>query len=112
MNRSTGILVVVLVVLGAVVFFLIPSGQERETSEKVPEISVSVDSASVVSVSLERPGKSVTIENVGGKWKITSPIQAPAEAAAVAQLVGALSKLRVGSLVSSNPQKQALYQVD
>mgnify|MGYP001313546682 CR=1 FL=1 len=112
MNRSTIILVALLVVLGAVTYFLLPSQKEHETSYEPQNINLKVDSASVVKIELEQKAKSVTIENVGGKWMITSPIRYAADATAIKQLLSGLSKFKVGSLISSNPEKQNIFQVD
>lgn len=112
MNRSTIILIALLVILGAVTYFLLPSRQEHETSYEPRDIDVKVDSASVVKIEIEQKGKSVTIENMSGKWMLTSPIHYAADATAIKQLLSGLSKFKVGSLISSNPEKQSIFQVD
>lgn len=112
MNRSTIILITVLLVLGGITYFLIPSDKEREASYKPGQISFSIDSASVVKIVLHRPSKSITIENVGGKWTITSPLQYPADPAFVLQLIGGVAHFKPGSLISSNPEKQPIFRVD
>ena len=112
MNRSTIFLVTLLLVLGAITYFLLPSENERETSYKPVAVSFAVDSASVVKIELQQKSKNVTLENVGGKWSITFPMHYPADPAIVKQLVSGLSNFRIGSLISSNPEKQSLFQVD
>jgi len=112
MNRSTIILIALLVVLGAVTYFLLPSQKEHESSYEPQNISLKVDSASVVKIEIEQKAKSVTIENVGGKWMMTSPIRFAADGSAIKQLLSGLSKFKVGSLISSNPEKQNIFQVD
>jgi hypothetical protein len=112
MSTSTKVLIGVFVLLAVVAYFLLPSGKEREASYKSAEINLAIDSASVVKVEIQRPGKSVTMENVGGRWMITSPVQYAANTSSVTELISALRKLKVGSLISSNPEKQTLFQVD
>ncbi len=112
MNRSTLILIALLLVLGAIVYFFLPSGKEREISYSESNALPRIDSASVMKIEIRRPAKSITLENVGGRWTITSPINYPADAASVFQLIGGLSHLTLGSLISSNPEKQRLFQVD
>ncbi|MBI3364560.1 MAG: DUF4340 domain-containing protein, partial [Ignavibacteriae bacterium] len=112
MNRSTVFLVGLLLVLGVIVFFLLPGEGERESSYKPGEIHFTVDSSSTLKIEIQRPGKSVTLENVGGKWTITSPILYAADQNTVHQLLSGLSKFKAGSLISSNPEKQSLFQVD
>src|SRR5258708_18821347 len=112
MNRSTIFLVTLLLVLGAITYFLLPSENERETSYKPAAVSFSADSASVVKIDIQQKSKSITLENVGGKWSITSPIHYAADPAVVKQLVSGISNFKIGSLISSNPEKQNLFQVD
>jgi LysM repeat protein len=114
MNRSTIVLITLLVLLGAIVYFLLPSSKERERefSDKNPEINVVIDSASVMKLDMLRSGKSLTIENVGGKWTITAPGHFLADPSAVTQLLHGLSKFKIGTIISSNPEKQRLFQVD
>jgi LysM repeat protein len=112
MNKSTIILVSLLLILGAVTYFLLPSQKEHETSYEPTDINLKVDSASVVKVEIHQKTKSVTIENVGGKWMLTSPLHYAADATTIKQLLSGLAKFKVGSLISSNPEKQNIFQVD
>lgn len=112
MNRSTITLFVLLIVLGAIAYFLLPSSGEREVSDKTPVLSFAVDSASVVRLDLRKRTKSITLENVGGRWMITSPGRYVADPASVIQVIKGLAQFKVGSLISSNPEKQKLFQVD
>src|SRR5258706_15185967 len=102
MNRSTLFLIGLLLVLGVIVFFLLPGEGERESSYKPGEIHFTIDSSSTVKIDIRQQTKSVTLENVGGKWTITSPILYTADQNAVHQLLGGLSKFKAGSLISSN----------
>jgi LysM repeat protein len=112
MNKSTILLVALLVILGAVTYYLLPSQKEHETSYEPQNTNLKVDSASIVKIEIQQKSKSAVIENVGGKWMITSPIHYAADGTAIKQLLSGLSKFRVGSLVSSNPEKQNIFQVD
>ncbi len=112
MNRSTILLILLLVVLGVIVKFLLPSSEERQASYKPEEINLSVDSASIIKVEIQKPGKSVTLENVGGKWMLTAPMNSIADGNAVKQIISGMLKFKVGSLVSSNVEKQTVFQVD
>ena len=112
MNRSTVILFVLLLALGAITYFLLPSGEERQSSYEAHGVSIAVDSASVTRIDIRRPLSLTTLQNVGGKWMVTAPYQYAADPAVVTQLIGGLAKFTVGSLVSSNPEKQRIFQVD
>lgn len=112
MNRSTVMLIALLLILGAIALFVLPSGEERESSDKTPVISFTVDSASIAKIEILRTSSTVTIENIGGRWMMTSPARYQVDASAVKQLLGGFSRLKIGSLISSNPEKQHLFQVD
>lgn len=112
MNRSTLILIILLIVLGAVVYLFLPSEEEQMSSYTKPTLSFAVDSAAVIRVDIDRPQDSITIENVGGHWTITSPAEYAADPTAVSQLIGSFANFTVGSLISDNPAKQGLFQVD
>jgi len=112
MNKSTKLLIALLVVLVLIVYFFLPSEKEREASYKIPVVSVKIDSAAVVKIEVKQPVHSVVLENIGGTWTVTTPLHANADPVAVAQLLNGLSKFKVGSLISSNPDKQRLFQVD
>ncbi len=112
MNRSTMVLLALLAVMGAIVLWVLPGDDERMTSYTKGAFSFSVDSASIVKVSIARSGKQLAIDNVGGRWTITSHGNLPADPAIVTELIGGLSRFRPGSLVSTNAAKQALFQVD
>jgi LysM repeat protein len=112
MNRSTVLLLGLLAVLGAIVYFVLPGDEEQIVSYDKTPVAFSVDSASVVKLSIERPGRRLVIENVGGRWTITSHGNLIADPARVMEVVGGLSRFKSGSLVSSNPAKQPVFQVD
>lgn len=112
MNRSTILLIALLLVLGAIVLFLLPSDQEREISDAPPDVALHVDSASVTKIEIQHAPRLMLLENIGGKWMITAPSRHQADPAAVTRLIGGLARFKVGSLISSNPEKQHLFQVD
>lgn len=109
---STKVLAAIFILLLIIAaFFLFPSNTDREASYE-STVDVSIDSASVVKIEIQRPRKSVTLENIGGTWMVTSPVRGKANHAFVSQLLGGLKKFKAQSLVSSNPDKQHLFQVD
>jgi len=112
MNRSTVLLLILLLVLGGIVFLVLPSDEERMTSYTRTPVSFNVDSAAIVRLDIDRAGKRLTIEKIGGVWTITSNGNLRADPAAVNQVVGGLSRFQTGSLISDNPSKQGLFQVD
>ncbi len=112
MNRSTLILIAILIALGAIVIFLLPGEKEHEISYTQDVGSIAIDSASVVKLDMRKAGKSITLENIGGRWTLTSPLHFAADITPINQLLSALARFTVGSLISTNPEKQSLFQVD
>jgi hypothetical protein len=108
----TYLLLALLLVLGAIVLFLLPSSEERDSSDTAPVLTLTLDSASVVKIDIQKGTRALSLENVGGKWMVVSGASYPADAAAVRQFVGGLCRLKIGSHISSNPERQAIFQVD
>jgi LysM repeat protein len=112
MSRSSTILIASFVALAAITYFLIPFSSDRDASDTLSFPTLHIDSASIVKIQIKQPTKNIIIENVGGRWMITSPVNAPADPIGVFAIVGGAAKLKIGSLISSNPEKQHIFQVD
>ncbi|HUL45117.1 MAG TPA: DUF4340 domain-containing protein [Bacteroidota bacterium] len=114
MNRSTIILIAVLLVLGGIVliFYGPFTSEEREASYQAGQLSLSIDSASIIRIELRRPAKSIIMENVGGRWMVTTPVHYPADPVEVNRLISGFVRFKSGSLISSNPEKQQIFEVD
>jgi hypothetical protein len=112
MNRSTLILIIIFVVLAAITYFFVPKNEEREASYQLSKTPIKVDSTLVAQIDIQNRTKSVTIENISGRWMITSPIHTAADPNSVSRLLNGLMKFEIRSLVSSNHEKQSLYEVD
>lgn len=114
MNRTTIILIALLIVLGLIAYYMIfkPSGSERMASYTAGDLKIAFDSSAIMKLEIKRLGQTIVMENQGGKWEITAPHAYKANQTSIAQLLGGISHFKVGSLVSSNPAKQALYNID
>ena len=97
MNRSTLILISILVALGAIVIFLLPGETEHETSYTQGLGKITVDSASIIKIDMRKGGRTITLENVGGRWTVTSPLRYPADITPINQLLSALARFTVGA---------------
>ena len=53
MNRSTAFLLGLLLILGVIVFFLLPGEGERESSYKSGEIHLAIDSSSTIKIEIQ-----------------------------------------------------------
>jgi len=88
MKRSTILLISVAVVLALAVYFVSRQPGERSLSDSSGEPLVKYDSAAVDKMKIQSKSGTVLLERQGGKWMITSPIQYPANEAAVTSAVG------------------------
>lgn len=111
MRKSTWILAVMLVVLGIVTYIVMQSPGERSSSGPEKTL-VEFDSAAVDRIEVRSTSGDVTLEKIGGEWMVTSPLRYRADPSGVGAALGRARKILVSSLVSTNPQKQALFQVD
>ena len=112
MKRPTVILVLILIVLGAAAYLVLQKPGEQSTSGTLEQMLVTYDSAAVDRLEIVASSGSVTLAREAGIWMVTSPIRYRADASAVTQAVGKGRSIALQSIVSSNPQKQSLFQVD
>ncbi len=112
MKQTTWILVGALVVLAVITFFVLRQPGETSASESSGVMLVSYDSASVDKIEVTAPGTSVTLEKQGNGWMVTAPLRYRADQNVVTAAVGKGKNIEVKNVVSSNPEKQHLFQVD
>jgi LysM repeat protein len=112
MNRNIKLLIPFIVIVAIIVYIILSPEDERQSSYDSPLPELAIDSGSVVKIEIRQPGKSVILENVGGVWSITYPILFQADPVAIAQLLHGFSKFRISSLISTNPDRQHMFQVD
>lgn len=112
MKRSTWILVAVLAVLLVAAFFVLRQPGEVSTSGSAGDLLVQYDSAAVDKLEIGSPTGVVTLGIEGGKWMILSPLHYPADQLSVTTAIGKGKRIELKNVVSSNPQKQQLFQVD
>jgi len=73
---------------------------------------VSLDPTQVVQVDIQRPDGTVSLKRQADGWHLAAPYQALADQNLVNAIVGALSSLHSDGVISRNPDKAALFQVD
>ncbi|MBI2619404.1 MAG: DUF4340 domain-containing protein [Ignavibacteriales bacterium] len=112
MNRPTVILLIVLVVLGLVAFLIMQKPGERSVIASEGEYFVEMDSIAVDRIEIGSPAFSVILEKRGGEWFVERPVEYRADQEKVRTLIKNAKNLRVGAIVSRNPEKQSLFQVD
>ena len=97
--------------LGLTVVLLSPRG-EREASYDLVKHYLGVDSSNVSMMTIHSGKNDVTFEKVGGEWHITEPLNSKADQNSVLQLLAQTNQLEVKSLVSDNPERQSMFEVD
>jgi hypothetical protein len=112
MKRSQWILVGILVALVVATFLVLRQPGEISTTDSSDRVLVTYDSAAVDKIEVHSPGTSVILEREAGRWMLTSPVKYQADEAAVALAVGNGRRIEITSLVSTNPEKRKLFQVD
>ena len=112
MKRQTVSLVVTLVVLAIVAFFALRREGEVSSTGSSGKMLVDYDSTSVDKLEITSPTGSIILEREAGIWMLTSPVRYQADENSVASAVGRGRKIELSSLVSTNPEKQNLFQVD
>lgn len=101
----------VLVVLIGVLFMQQKQQQRIIASEPVDTWSVDPDR--VTALQIRKPdGESVELVRSAGSWKLSQPVQYPANGQTVTSSLRVLESLELEDIVSTNPENQGKYQVD
>ena len=112
MKRNTLILGGVLLLLIAIALLLMQRPGEQSTTGAEGQLLVEIDSAKVDKLEINSSTGKVILEKRGIEWFLHSPIEYRADQSNVNSLIGQAKNLRVKATVSSNPEKQSLFQVD
>jgi len=108
-KKTTYILAGILLVL-IIIFILISDwGQKTTSGRKLDDQFFAIDSASVDKVELEMSGKKTTLVKSGLGWKLTEPVDYPAQANFVPLLISDLKNYKLESIVSTNAENKAYY---
>jgi Domain of unknown function (DUF4340) len=112
MKRSTLLLIGILVILAITTYFVLQRPGETSSSGSDGELLSQIDSSAVDRLEISSPSGSVTLALEAGKWMITSPGRFRADQTAIAAAVGRGKRIELHNLVSTNPEKQKVFQVD
>lgn len=112
MKRSTLFLAAILVVLAGLATWVLQKPGEQSRTTAAGDRLVQIDSARVDRIDIRGSSGSVRLERRGMEWFVASPVDARANAASVAGALGQASDLRLKNIVSTKPEKHALFQVD
>ncbi|HUI10019.1 MAG TPA: DUF4340 domain-containing protein [Bacteroidota bacterium] len=112
MTRNTWVLAGVLAALVVVAYLVMQRPGESSTPESSGKMLVDFDSAAVDRIDVRGPAGATVLERQGGEWMVTSPVHYRADDATVGSTLSAGKHIELTGLVSSNPDKRGLFQLD
>jgi len=112
MKRSTWVLAGILILLAVAAYFVMQKPGETSAPGSSGSLLASYDSSAVDRLEITSGGGTATLIQDGGKWMIVSPARFLADDAAVKTAISRGRNIELKGLVSSNPQKQHLFQAD
>jgi hypothetical protein len=112
MTKNTWILIGVLAALIVAAYFVMQRPGESSSPESSGTTLVDFDSAAVDRIEIRSPNGPAIIEREGGVWMVTSPVHYRADDATVASTLSSGKRMEIKGLISSNPEKRSLFQVD
>jgi hypothetical protein len=112
MTKNTWILTGVLAALIVVAYLVMQRPGESSSPESSGTTLVEYDSSAVDKIEIRSPSVTAVIEREGGVWMVTAPLHYRADDATVASTLSSGKRMEIKGLVSSNPQKRSVFQVD
>jgi hypothetical protein len=112
MKRGTIYSLIALVVLAIAAFYALNREGEVSSTGEPGKMLVDYDSTAVDRLEIASPTGNVVLEKQAGIWMLSSPIKYKADEASATSAVGRGRKIGLTGLISTNPEKQHLFQVD
>lgn len=108
------------VAIGAVAFFALlgvtlwaVSSRNRQPSSSAELPSIELDRDTITTLEIVRPqNERVVISKVGDDWRITDPLDAPADQTNVESALNRLADLKITRIVATQPESYARLHVD
>jgi len=108
MNKSIKILLAVFAVLIAVYFLFFRSGEKVATDKLDAKLFVA-DSSKIDKIEIVKNNETVMLEKVNNQWKLTKPIDYPADTTNIYLMLKDLKNFTIESVASENPSKFSGY---
>jgi Domain of unknown function (DUF4340) len=112
MKKNTYLLIGIFALLILVAFLLMNRPGERDVSPDSSQFLFAVDSVAVDKIILLSPRSNVTFTKRGSEWYLSDPIDYRADQSSVTLLIHETKDLDSKEVVSSNPEKRSIFQVD
>lgn len=112
MKRSTSILIGLFVVLLVIAYVVMQKPGEQSASTSGSGHLVTIDSLSVDKIEITSPSAQIILEKRGIEWFLEKPVAYRADQSNVTSLIQQIRNFEMKGIVSNNPEKQSVYQVD
>lgn len=112
MKRKTYILMGIFVLLLIIAFLVMQKPGEQSASTSGAGHLLTLDSLAVDKIDIKSPPTDVVLEKKGVEWFVEKPIVYRADQSNVTSLIQQAKNFEVKGVVSNNPGKQSVYQVD
>jgi len=110
--KPTLVLVAVFAALLALVLWFDAKGEKTKAAEEKTNTLIDLAAADVRKVALTRGLETIVLERDGaGPWRLTSPLEAPADESEVTGFVGSLASLRIERVVEKVAADPAAYEI-
>lgn len=98
--------------LFVIIYFILVQKEKKTFSPGKVENFLQLDSASVNRIEFKKYDTRLVFQKINHQWHMVEPDSYRADKGALGQLLSMTSRLEVGELISSNQEKQFLFQVD
>ncbi len=112
MKKNTYLLIGIFAVLVLAAIILMNRPGERNISADNSQFLFAIDSVSVDKVVLQSPLSTVTLVKKGSEWFLSEPVEYRADQSSVTLLIHQSKNLDAKEIVSNNPDKRSIFQVD
>src|SRR5438876_10155267 len=110
MKRSTLILLIAAVALGAFVYFYeIKGGKARDEKPEPSKPAFTFKREDLTAITLTRAGQTIALENQDNKWIIKQPVNGAADQTTVDSLVNSLADARVERNLTASANEMKSY---
>ncbi len=112
MKKNIYVLLGVFAILIVVAYVMMNRPGENDIAIGNSQFLVDVDSVAVDKIEIKSPTSSATLEKKGAEWSLSEPVVYRANQSSVTSLIHQIKNLAVKEIVSSNPEKRPIFQVD
>ena len=112
MKKNIYVLVGIFAALIVVAYYLMNRPGESDVAAGNSQFLLNIDSLAVDRIEITSANGKVALEKKGGEWFLIEPVAYRANQSNVTALIHQAKNLAVKEIVSSNPDKRAIFQVD